>query len=604
MSSGQRGINQPPASVSFQQNQRQSEMVQQTFFGQPNYARLLQPLREQYEKKMNVDELPDDFDKRLQKSLQHYMKEIFRVNGSSTPVNQLNQEVYRETTLHFDGWLQKQVSTNTNKRSTYNNIQEPIFENVGNRFEREQQARATVSSQPITSVDFSLPREDDDSEDPLDKYERLRKQRDLESRQTNASKAKVSDVYSEPSGPSATTSIPPVQQNNPPPPPLLAPRPQEYIIKQEDVVKYKENEINLFIYSGDRDWLANRNENRYNFTINFNPASNSNSATFSPSVKERFRNIVRMELVKAVLSSEPLEVSVRCIPDPVTAGLVVQDTSRMVNLLSYPFVMIRISEWTSNGYGTNANIDNTFGLVQYDQTWKSDNSAPNFGYISMTPRYLKAQRVYSPTPLATIQKLSFQVERPDGKPLTTLLDTLDISNIYLGPSTTGTSNFSDLTYATNFIFIKTKTWFSRFFVNDGDKIQIRGYDVGTDTNVIASTQNDFNNFINSSDGHTVVGIARETGPGSPPALVDGYNAVGYANYIIIQSRFVDPSTGDANRNFFGSGSGTEDLIKAKLLTNTASINCALINVNRQSHFVLRIITREMDASSNLRPDNS
>jgi hypothetical protein len=195
------------------------------------------------------------------------------------------------------------------------------------------------------------------------------------------------------------------------------------------------------------------------------------------------------------------------------------------------------------------------------------------------------------------------VERPDGKPLTTLLDTLDISNIYLGPSTTG-SNFSDIVLATNFIFIKTKTWFSRFFVNDGDKIQIRGYDVGTDTNVIASTQNDFNNFINSSDGHTVVGIAQEPAPGSPPALLDGYNAAGYANYIIIQSRFVDPSTGLTNRNFFGSSSGTEDLIKAKLLTNTASINCALINVNRQSHFVLRIITREMDASSNLRPDNS
>jgi hypothetical protein len=553
---------------------------------------------------MNVDELPDDVDKRLQKSLQHYMKEVFRVNGSSTPVNTLNQEVYRETTLNFDGWLQKQVSTTAAKRPTFsNNIQDPLFENVGNRFEREQQSRAPAPIQPMTSVDFTLPKEEEDNEDPLDKYERLRKQRELESKQSNnIVKARASDQYSEPSGPSATTLIPPVQQNNLPPPALLAPRPQEYIIKQEDVVKYKENEINLFIYSGDRDWLANRNENRYNFTINFNPASNSSSATYSPSIKERFKNIVRMELVKAILSSEPLEVSVK-----LTSGGQ-NDTSRVINLLSYPYVMIRISEWTSNGFGTNANIDNTFGLVQYDQTWKSDNSAPNFGYISMTPRYLKSQRVYAPTPLATIQKLSFQVERPDGNPLTLMLDTLDISNIYFASNVSAATRNGSI-YVTapdnnSYIFIKTKTWFSRFFVNEGDRIQIRGYDVGTSTNLISAYQNDFNNFINSPDGHIIVGTAYSNSTSLPDALSDNYNSVGYSNYIVIRSRFNDPSTGSTSRSYFGGNETTEGHIGSQLETNPLSTNCALLNTNRQSHFVLRIITREMDGSSNLRPDNS
>ena len=603
MSSSQRGINQPALSVPFQQNQRQGEVTQQTFFAQPNYARLLQPLREQYERKMNVDELPDDVDKRLQKSLQHYMKEVFRVNGSNTPINTLNQEVYRETTLNFDGWLQKQVSTTATKRPTFNNsIQDPLFENVGNRFEREQMNRAPAPIQSMASVDFTLAKDDDSEEDPLDKYERLRKQRELESKQTSTvAKSRTTDQYSEPSGPSATTLIPPVQQNNPVPPPLLAPRPQEYIIKQEDVVKYKENEINLFIYSGDRDWIANRNENRYNFTINFNPASNSNSATFSPSVKERFKNIVRMELVKAILSSEPLEVSVK-----VTSGAV--DTGRVINLLSYPYVMIRISEWTSNGFGTNTNIDNTFGLVQYDQTWKSDASAPNFGYISMTPRYLKAQRVYAPAPLATIQKLSFQVERPDGNPLTTMLDTLDIGNIYLASnvSAAGTngSNYVSVPDGISYIFIKTKTWFSRFFVNDGDRIQIRGFDVGTSTNLIAAYQNDFNNFINNTDGHIVVGTAYSNSTSVPNVLTDSYNAVGYSNYIVIRSRFNDPTTGSVTRKYFGNDSTTEGYIGTQLAAASQSTNCALLNTNRQSHFVLRIITREMDGSSNLRPDNS
>jgi chemotaxis protein MotA len=48
---------------------------------------------------------------------------------------------------------------------------------------------------------------------------------------------------------------------------------QRLVFKQEfseDIIKYKETEINLYVYSGDRDWLNNKNENRYNFTINFN----------------------------------------------------------------------------------------------------------------------------------------------------------------------------------------------------------------------------------------------------------------------------------------------------------------------------------------------
>ena len=468
-----------------------------------------------------------------------------------------------------------------------------LFENVGNRFEREQQMRSSVA-QASPSVDFTLPKsdEDEDNEDPLEKFERLRKLREQESK-TVIKKQSNNDVYSEPSAPSAVSSLPPVQQSNPAPPPLLAPRPQEYIIKQEDVVKYKENELNLFINSGDRDWILNRNENRYNFTINFNSVSSNNLNTFSPSVKERFRNIVRMELVKTILSSESLDMSYR-----MTAAGSPPDTSRIINLLSYPYVMIRISEWSGNGYGTNTNIDNTFGIVQYDQTWKSDGNAGNFGYVSMTPRYLKAQRVYQPTPLATLTKLSIQVERPDGNPLTTMLDTLDLQNIYLSDSTT-LSNYSTVGNANNYIFIRTQTYFSRFFVSEGDRIQIRAYS----TAVKSATQVDFDSYINRDEGHIVVGIATASGV-TPLPITDNYNTSGYANIIIIRSRFNDPTTGNFARNWFGGAQLMEETLMTNLTTQPNITGSALLNTNRQSHFVLRLITREMDASSNLRPDNS
>ena len=600
MSAGARGNFQPALSVPYQNvNQRQPE-TSKVFFGQPNYARILQPLREQYERKMNTEELPEDVDKRLQKSLQHYMTEIFRVNGANTSVNTLNQEVFRETSLNFDSWLQKQVSTNNNnssKRNTFNQPHDSLFDSVGNRFEREQQTRAPAPAQPMGSVDFTLPKNEEESdEDPLEKFERLRKLRELESKQSTKAAQRVNDQYSEPSAPSAVSVLPPVQQSNPAPPPLLAPRPQEYIIKQEDIVKYKENELNLFIYSGDRDWLANRNENRYNFTINFNTVNTSGQKTFSPSIKERFRNIVRMELVKIILSGESLDVTVRK-----TEGVI--DTKRILNVLSYPYIMVRISEWSSNGYGTNENIDNTFGIVQYDQSWKSDSNASNFGFVSMTPRYLKAQRVYQPTPLATLQKLSIQVERPDGEPLTKMLDTLDLKNIYLSDSISN-SSYSTTADDLSYIVIVTKTFFSRFFVSEGDRIQIRGYASQTSSNA----QTEFDNYINSAEGHIVLGVGYQTNfPDMTLDLLnitDDFNTVGYSNCIIIRSRFVDPTSGLVARNYFGGNVDLEKTIKTNLETQPAITGSALLNTNRQSHFVLRLITREMDSTSNLRPDNT
>lgn len=543
-------------------------------------------------------------DRRLQKTLSHYMTEVYRIHSGQMPINSLNQESYRETALNVDSWLSKQSSTTVQRNQGQIQAPDNLFENIGSRFEREQQTRSVTQVPQSTPIDFSIRDDDEEGEDPIEKFERLRKLREVETRssqqqQATKSRNAIDSAYSEPSAAPVTSSLPPVVQTQAQaPPPLLAPRPQEYIIKQEDVVKYKENELNLYINSGDRDWLANKNENRYNFTINFNTL-NDNGNTFSPAIKERFRNITRMELVKTILSAESLEVTVLATATNTT------NTNRVQNILSYPYVMIRISEWTGNGYGTNLGIDNTFGLVQYDQLWKSDISAPNFGYISMTPRYLKAQRVYQPTPLATLQKLSIQVERPDGQPLSKELDTLNIGKIYLAQSII-TSVFSATPDDQSYIFIKTSTYFSKFFVVEGDRIVFRGYNIDTDSYVTQAVADDFNNFINRPNGHIVCGIAHSTDTTIPISLNDGPNDVGYANYVIIRSRFMDPTTGSTSRNFFGGGSDrtNEDLIKLRLDDNVPASPSAFINMNRQCHLVLRLITRDMDSTSNLRPDNS
>lgn len=589
----------PALSQGYQQRTPQIDNTR-IFYSQQNYARLLQPLREHYEKKLGKAELPENIDQKLQTRLQWYMEQVIKGNGVSTPVNSLNQDVYRETMLNMDAWFQKQTSLpnppiHRNQMVTKDN---KMFESIGSRFEKEQQSRAPAPAQPVLNTDFSLPNDDSDSEDPLDKYERLRKERESEAVQIVKPK-NAQDQYSEPSAQPAVSMVSAQQQPQNQAqqvPPLLGPRPQEYIIKQEDIVKYRENENNLFINSGDRNWLLNRNENRYKFTINFNPAANTNSnSTYSPSVQNRFKNITRMELVKAIVSGEGLEVA----PN-------ITNTARISNLLIFPYVMVHIDEWSSNSYGTNFNIDNCFAMVHYDQVWRptqqsGTNTSDTAGYISLTPRYLKAQRIYHPTPLGNLQKLTFSIQRPDGTPLSEQQDTLDINTIYFDPYTSFSGSSS--TYATSdrsWIYIKSKNYFSQFFAVQGDRIIIQGYNLPSSNNVSQLMAEALNGFINNSNGHLVVGTAYDNGN----TVIDGCNTAGYSNYVIIRSRFQDPTTGSVERQYFGGSLSTEIQVVENTNIYSPSTPCALLNKNRQTHFVLRLITREMDSTSNIRPDNS
>ena len=71
-------------------------------------------------------------------------------------------------------------------------------------------------------------------------------------------------------------------------PRIKAPQQADTLIRQEDILAYKENEYNLHVYSADRDWLTNKNQNRYNFTVNFDPAINGPGFSYAPAANVKF----------------------------------------------------------------------------------------------------------------------------------------------------------------------------------------------------------------------------------------------------------------------------------------------------------------------------
>lgn len=400
--------------------------------------------------------------------------------------------------------------------------------------------------------------------------------------------------------------------------------PQAMITKEEPVLHYREVESNLFLYSADRDWLKNNKENRYQFTVQFDPAANGQSFGPNLAAQHRFRNIVRIELVKAILPGENLDVTVQR-----TRGVNTTSTGIQNNLLNFPYVTVRVAELENNNYGTDQHLDRSFGVLQYDAQWLSDAATQgpcSKGFLAMIPKFLKCQREYYPTPLSTLQKMTIEICRPNGQLVSTSSDTFDVGGV-IGSQTgeimgtafpfTNTIKYSEtpLTYnvmmpivngsPANF-YVNTTKYFSKFEMCAGDRIQISGYSYSEEAladPTYGSALRAFCQWVNRPEGHMVLDAAYSIGfdlSSGTTNMRNGFNEVGYANFLVIPARYKDPSTGSTELDPFYADFGATLNAFGVALQSPIRV----INLNKQTSLVFRIITREMDALPQLRPDNN
>ena len=657
-----------PASMQGQQQGPTS--VRSVFFSEKNYRTLETVLVQDFEERQG--QLGSQERERLGKSLQHYCQQVYQKQGDK-PIPQLNKEVLGICSKDFSQYLQRKGSTN-GKDSIKQVMDDGLFQETSTRFERLTQERNEVKALPSSLPDFRISLSED-GPPAAEMFERAKKQRELEmlraSQGSEMAKAEAgvqgrvmadSAFRAQQDMQNRSTELALVQRQAPVRPktdmPLVvlpdrrelmmgavgsfdsmtaSPDPrdlglangnpttvlpmmaspnagslqQNVIIREESVISYREIENNLFLYSADRDWLHNSKENRYHFSVTFDPAANGQGFGPTLAAQQKFKNIVRIEMVKAIMPGEGLSVTVN-------HGNTV-DTSYLDNVLNLPYIMVRVAELENNNYGTDNFLDRSFGVLQYDAQWVSDHTVQqrcNRGFLAMIPKFMKCQKEYYPTPLSTLQKLSIEILRPSGEILSPLPDTFDIAGIIASqaaPVTMGTTSpfnvaLTGLAYdvlvpavtgdPANF-FINTGTFFSRFQMCVGDRIQIRGYtyaDATLNDATYGSSLRAFCNWINQAEGHVVLGSAYWNGS----AMVDGFNSVGYANYIIIQARYQDPSTGSTSLLPFGTTFGAT--LNAFGVSLQSPVR--LINLNKQLSVVFRIITREMDSLPQLRPDNN
>lgn len=533
-----------------------------------SYHRMLGSLRTTFAAKL-PNGLSEPVDARLRRTLTHYTREVRNVTGT---VNE--QEILRQSYDSMAAWLRRNTEY----------IAAPMVQDK--RLDGEvDDPLALFKSTPLDALDDtrqsgSLP--------PALQAETAR----------SSLPFALQPVDTRPGAP--LTTLPPELQSTATRPKAL--QPKEFVQKEEDVVKYRENEYNLVLNSKDRDWLNNTSkQNRYSFSVVLDSAGRPQGTGPQLTIMNRFRNIVRVEFVKAILPVEALEVVVP--QNCADASANYADT--FYSVLGLPYVNVTLDELQGNNYGTMDSIDRSLAICQYDATWRSDNFQTNDntsrGFALFFPKFMRAQRVYAPTPLANFQRLTFQLLNPENQPLSCTPDAYAVSRVLFGSDASG-SCYSDA--SGSYLFVQTKEFFPAWAFSQLDKVAFAGLTFASATPAIQAGGSALIDWLQREQGNIVVKTAYSID--ATNTVYDGANSAGYANYIIIRNRFTapDPVTGAVSLDYF-TGSSTDDATLADQFAAYPSAyqEGGVLNLNRQVQLTLRVVTRDFDAASNLRPDN-
>ena len=590
-------------------------MNRSEFLGNQNESMLNRLVYGDFQRRTNGS-LNDKQKTRLVNTVKHYMDEVY-YNNPNENLTSMNKEVLGLVVSDFNSYLRRQqmsATSDTDMRMA-DMPSEPMMSDVGSRFAALQNERTEQKTLMPPAPDFRVPIEDSNDAPAISLFEKAKKNREEETkRYAESDKSKFSGTMLQDLNGESGIAIANPTLAKPEAIRIKPALPQDTIIPQDEILSFKENEYNLVIYSADRDWYNNQRENRYNFSVTFNPANNGQGFKMSPSANMRFHNIVRIEMVKALLPSEGVDTVLANNTSNGTIGT----KPFSETILSYPTVILHVDELESNVYGTDDQLDRAFATLQYDAQWMGSSSSalnfptttissvPNSGYYAMIPKFLKCQKVYYPTPLATLTKMTIQLQRPNGNLISEALDTLDISGVFASNTlpagfAAGTSKYAGVTDGTSsaYYIIRTKTFFNAFSFVPGDVIQIQGINLanisGSD-----SAKSDWYNWIQKSTGLTIV----QTGYlASGTTVTDTPNNVNYCNLIVVQNRFNDPTTGSTTISPFGGTTALNSTFETSL--RTASLNGArLINLTKQTQLTFRIITRDMDSATRIRANNT
>jgi hypothetical protein len=157
-----------------------------------------------------------------------------------------------------------------------------------------------------------------------------------------------------------------------------------------------------------------------------------------------------------------------------------------------------------------------------------------------------------------------------------------------------------------YYWLQSKTYFNHWTVSKGDRISVKNL-----TWSVAATGNAIQQLaellphLQGDAGLLVVDTGVIDGSGPTATFTNSYNDQGYANAVIVRGKFTDPTiTGGLLPVSLGGIADTYAAtdVSKYLVTNTLTTG-RLLNQSHQVQVAMRVITRELDSTGVLRPDN-
>lgn len=259
------------------------------------------------------------------------------------------------------------------------------------------------------------------------------------------------------------------------------------------------------INSADRNWL----QDKYRFKYSINFLTNDND------IQSRYRNIQSIRVEKVI------------IPQDTVYGVYNNDNNTDQPYrpflhsftLNLPFVYLIIDELSDVYDGTNNTIRRCFSKLVVDRVINTMEWGRKY-IVLKSAGASGDEKIFFPTPLSTLNRLSISLMKPNGNLINTSHDHYFISNISYN------NNYS------MYLQVELKDYFDINEFNTNDLIMFKQYNMTQ----LYNTQNStdivvFNEWINRQDGHTVVDIG-------------GKNQSNYYNIIYIMAPYTyNPSNG-------------------------------------------------------------
>ena len=255
-------------------------------------------------------------------------------------------------------------------------------------------------------------------------------------------------------------------------------------LRQDFVVQPTKNMYSMEKYvcinGFDRDWTLY--PNRFSFAADF-------GGGFNNDVQQRYRNVRSLTVKRIILPQEIRESS--------SINNVPKSSYLHSFSFTYPYVFLQIDE-LNNYDGTNDTVRRGFAQMIVDKCY----TAPNGRGFLVLQTMQDERKVFYPTPLSELQRMTFSIRKPNGELFNTSRDYLKIFKIEYDML-----NSKYLKIVTNLYFDKNEFY-------KGDTVVIRDYAVTKiDQTMTDAGISQLNNFINRSAGHTILemGEANDSG---------------------------------------------------------------------------------------------